>query len=93
MNNLNSDINVTDGRDHLWQKTKNSMLYIYQNHLNDFDYFMKADDDTFVIVENLRHMVRSYNPDEPFYMGRRFKVSTSFWILTNCNGYVGNHIF
>ncbi|VDL46098.1 unnamed protein product [Hymenolepis diminuta] len=42
--------------------------------IDKYDYFMKADDDTFVIVENLRYLLAGKNPNEPFLMGRRFKV-------------------
>lgn len=38
-------IPVENGRDHLWNKTKLTMEYVYKNHLNDADWFMRADDD------------------------------------------------
>ena len=38
------------------------------------DWFMKADDDTYVIVENLRSMLESYNSSQPIYFGRKFKI-------------------
>lgn len=36
---------VKEGRDTLWDKTKNAFLYIYKNHFEEADWFLKADDD------------------------------------------------
>ena len=66
-----------EGRGVLWEKTRQAILYAYTNLLADYDFFMKADDDSYVIVENLRFILSKYSPDEPFLMGRRFGVS---WI-------------
>ena len=40
---------------------------------NDADWFLKADDDTYVIVDNLRRVLRDHDPTKPEYMGCRFK--------------------
>ena len=66
-------LDVKEGRENLWSKTRAAWDYIYDHHLDDADWFIKADDDTFVVIENLRHLVSKLNPDEPRYLGRHFK--------------------
>ena len=37
---------------------------------------MKADDDTYVILENLRHLLSNYSRSDPIYFGCQFKPFT-----------------
>ncbi|VDQ13463.1 unnamed protein product [Trichobilharzia regenti] len=53
------------------------LRYVYQ-YRNDYDYFLKADDDTFVVIENLRSVLSRQNPNDPFMMGYNFPHATSF---------------
>ena len=62
--------NIASGRASLWNKTKKVQIiffssshicpadqaftYVWENHREDADWFIKADDDTFVIMENLK---------------------------------------
>ncbi|OWF35366.1 glycoprotein-N-acetylgalactosamine 3-beta-galactosyltransferase 1-like [Mizuhopecten yessoensis] len=82
---------VKEGRDNLWAKTKEAFKYIYKHHMNDADWFMKADDDTFVIVENLRHFLNDKMSETPVYYGRRFKPYVRQGYMSGGAGYVLSH--
>ena len=57
---------ISSGRASLWNKTRKvkdfaifhkfvqAFTYVWENHREDADWFIKADDDTFVIMENLK---------------------------------------
>ncbi|THD20717.1 Glycoprotein-N-acetylgalactosamine 3-beta-galactosyltransferase [Fasciola hepatica] len=60
-----------ESRDMLWNKTHFALTYISKHFGEKFDYFFKADDDTYVVVENLRKLLSTYNPEIPFLMGYR----------------------
>ena len=62
----------SSGRSHLATKSKAAWKYVYEHHVNDFDYFLKADTDTYVIVENLKAYLRSRDPTKAEYFGHRF---------------------
>lgn len=79
---------VQEGRDHLWSKTRAAFEYIYKNHLDDADWFIKADDDTYVIVENLRYFLSSQNSSQALYFGCRFKPYVHQGYMSGGAGYV-----
>ena len=66
-------LDVPDGRDHLATKTKEAFKYVYDHYLDKADWFLKADDDTYVIVENLRKFLKNQSTEEPIWFGCRFK--------------------
>ena len=66
-------LNISEGRQKLWGKTKQGFKYVYENHWDDADWFMKADDDTFVVVENLRNLLKDYDTNDPISFGHNFK--------------------
>ena len=67
-------LDVEDGRIGLWAKVKLACKHIFLNYFDDYDWFMKADDDTFVIIENLKAMLSEYDTNEPIHFGHHSKV-------------------
>ena len=70
----------------MWSKTRAAWRYVYNNHKSDADWFLKADDDSYVIVENLRLLLSGLSPLKPEYLGRWFKTSGGY--NTESTGYV-----
>ena len=68
-------LNISEGRQQLWGKTKQAFRYVFENHWDDADWFMKADDDTFVWWRILRICSRTSTQmnQSPLSFGHNFK--------------------
>ena len=64
------------GREYVSFKIFTAWKYVYYRYIKndqasqDFQWFIKADDDTFVVVENLRKVLSKMDHTKPHYMGR-----------------------
>lgn len=81
-------LGTKEGRDQLYWKTIRAFHYAYEHHGHEADWFLKADDDTYVIVDNLRWVLANHSAEEPIYFGRRFKPYTKQGYMSGGAGYV-----
>ena len=79
---------VTESKRHLMGKVRLMFRHVYEHYLNDYDWFLKADDDTYVIVENLRFLLSFHNPDVAGYLGYHFKRQMAQGYMSGGAGYV-----
>lgn len=61
---------------------------VYDKYINDFDFVLKAEDDTYVVVENLKYLLWHYNSSEPGYLGYRLNKFVKFGYMSGGAGYV-----
>lgn len=86
--NLTVGLGTGEGRDKLYWKTIRAFQYVHQHYLSSADWFLKADDDTFVVVGNLRWLLSAHSPERPVYFGKRFKPYVQQGYMSGGAGYV-----
>jgi len=81
-------LDAPEGHDNLWAKTRQAFQYVYKHHKDEADWFLKADDDTYTIVENLRFLLEDKNSSAPVYFGHKFKPYVEQGYFSGGAGYV-----
>ncbi|CAF1184736.1 unnamed protein product [Didymodactylos carnosus] len=66
--------NIISGYWHLTLKSRLAFIYAYENLYSKYDWFIKADDDTYIIVEHLKDFLYEQNASQPITFGYNFKV-------------------
>ena len=59
-----------------------------QKKYNNYDWYLKADDDTFIFMENLRYFLKDKHPEEPVTYGYDFKVIVEHGYHSGGAGYL-----
>ena len=60
---------IEDGHGKMWPKTQKAFKDIWEHHRDDADWFFRADDDSYVNMNNLRTFLKKYDPNQPHYLG------------------------
>ncbi|XP_071101417.1 glycoprotein-N-acetylgalactosamine 3-beta-galactosyltransferase 1-like isoform X2 [Haliotis cracherodii] len=84
-------LNVQDGRDHLTAKTMAMFKFAFKHYLDQFDWFLKADDDAFFVMENLRYLLSLHDPSNKVYVGHHFKRYVDSGYMSGGAGYAINN--
>ncbi|KAF0700542.1 Aste57867_8949 [Aphanomyces stellatus] len=64
----------------LWQKHRAILRILWREYGDTYDWIFKCDDDTYVIMENLRHYLASFaHVSEPMLLGHR--MTLQWWEL------------
>jgi glycoprotein-N-acetylgalactosamine 3-beta-galactosyltransferase len=78
---------TTDKYDKLTDKSFLTMQYISKTY-QEFDWFIKADDDTYILVDNLREFLSTKNASQPVTYGYDFKVIVDYGYHSGGGSYV-----
>ena len=82
-------IDSPDGWENLNEKAREVVQLLYMTELNNFDWFLKADDDTYIIMENLRFLLRGMDSNKPAYLGYHLEPPWYDWgYMSGGSGYI-----
>ena len=87
-----SDLEVREvtgvhGRKNLWPKVKLGLNIIWRDYAGLFDFLVKADDDTFIIVDNLKQLLKTKSSEEPLILGH-YQEDRGVGYMSGGSGYV-----
>ncbi|XP_023036447.1 glycoprotein-N-acetylgalactosamine 3-beta-galactosyltransferase 1 [Drosophila willistoni] len=82
------NLHVKEKRGNLYAKVRAGFAYVHEHYGEDYDWYLKADDDTFVIMENLRWFLYPFDPDALVFFGHRFRSNFPQGYMSGGAGYV-----
>ena len=75
------------GRERLWQKVSAGLVYVWQQYQEELDFLIKADDDTFMVLDNLRYLLSGLEAGREFVVGH-LQHDRGVSYLSGGSGYV-----
>ncbi|XP_071098499.1 glycoprotein-N-acetylgalactosamine 3-beta-galactosyltransferase 1-like [Haliotis cracherodii] len=80
-------VTIPDSHRTLTEKIVHAFTHMYNTSLDEYDWFLKADDDTYVIVENLKFLLAHLNASKPVYVGDHFAPFSPNGYMSGGAGY------
>ncbi|XP_034489446.1 glycoprotein-N-acetylgalactosamine 3-beta-galactosyltransferase 1 [Drosophila innubila] len=81
-------LNIKERHTNSWAKTRYQLQHVYQHYYEDYDWFLKVPDNTYVIMENLQHFLQAYTPETPIYFGSNDWEQMKRGYVSGAVGYV-----
>lgn len=81
-------VNIKERHTNSWAKTRAHLQHVYQHYYGEYDWFLKVPDDTYVIMENLQHLLQDYTPEMPIYFGSNDWEQMQQGYVSGAAGYV-----
>ena len=75
------------GRERLWQKVSAGLVSVWQRYQEELDFLIKADDDTFMVLDNLRYLLSGLEAGREFVVGH-LQHDRGVSYLSGGSGYV-----
>lgn len=89
LNMTNTDTYEHGEKRNIWEKSWRSWVYLGENHLEDYDFFMKTDSDSFVVIDNMKTYLSYFDPEKEWYLGHTLMHEWQDDVLFNTGiGYV-----
>ncbi|CAI2354493.1 unnamed protein product [Caenorhabditis sp. 36 PRJEB53466] len=80
--------NLEDSYSDLFRKTLLGFYYSYTYISREFDWYLKADDDTYFVIDHLKEYLDQLDPSEPLYLGYRMKPFLKDGYNSGGSGYI-----
>ncbi|CAB4058293.1 C1GALT1 [Lepeophtheirus salmonis] len=83
------DIGKQDTYNTIWGKVKNALRESYERYKNEADWFIKADYDSFAVVENIKYIIEAnrIKPSDPTWFGSQYHLYSKHGYMAG-GGYV-----
>ncbi|XP_040566036.1 glycoprotein-N-acetylgalactosamine 3-beta-galactosyltransferase 1 isoform X1 [Lepeophtheirus salmonis] len=83
------DTGKNDTYNTIWGKVKTALRDSYERYKNEADWFIKADDDSFAVVENIKYFIESkkIKPSDPTWFGSQYHLFSKHGYMAG-GGYV-----